>query len=438
MRGSSPQNVYGQQCKCSKGTGIPFSAGDESRALAPYAYAPVFTKLGIPLLASGCVPVRASYTELHFDMDSILVTVDKHTDKQTTKVLNVTVPAALFAQYRGFVGNGSWQVSASSPLPGNYTVLSCTGTTIPIFAGKGQRCHVSLDGGTIIYDAGSANGGFVEGRPITVVEPYGHMPFPDTASVVEIPLVVSSSGLRETAVPYVQSLAVTVALDSYFQQVLTVRVAVAAAAVASRCTFEGQSIAPPPPPSGPAGEVTCRCEETCFNAPVDGYCDDGGPGSEYSVCALGSDCADCGTRAAPLEIFGAAAGENYTMLLQNIEQMWLQQNQSRDNISSSDTLVDLQVRACIPDEQQRAFLCGLDKFSNIQRCERLGLIFDNDFTICELGADKWKSADERCGNSDSFSFAMTAIQISPSGCGRGAQQPCAICCKISPLSLIHI
>ena len=28
----------------------------------------------------------------------------------------------------------------------------------------------------------------------------------------------------------------------------------------------------------------------------DGYCDDGGPGSEYSICDLGSDCTDCGTR----------------------------------------------------------------------------------------------------------------------------------------------
>eukprot|EP00966_Prymnesium_polylepis_P329586 7385266-Prymnesium_polylepis.3 len=29
---------------------------------------------------------------------------------------------------------------------------------------------------------------------------------------------------------------------------------------------------------------------------VDGGCDDGGPGAEYSSCTLGDDCTDCGVR----------------------------------------------------------------------------------------------------------------------------------------------
>ena len=37
------------------------------------------------------------------------------------------------------------------------------------------------------------------------------------------------------------------------------------------------------------------CEDTCRFA-RDGDCDDGGPDSDYSVCDLGSDCADCGPR----------------------------------------------------------------------------------------------------------------------------------------------
>lgn len=37
------------------------------------------------------------------------------------------------------------------------------------------------------------------------------------------------------------------------------------------------------------------CTNTCSSAD-DGDCDDGGPGSEYSVCALGTDCGDCGAR----------------------------------------------------------------------------------------------------------------------------------------------
>lgn len=37
------------------------------------------------------------------------------------------------------------------------------------------------------------------------------------------------------------------------------------------------------------------CSNTCDSA-NDGECDDGGPGAQYSVCALGTDCADCGAR----------------------------------------------------------------------------------------------------------------------------------------------
>lgn len=37
------------------------------------------------------------------------------------------------------------------------------------------------------------------------------------------------------------------------------------------------------------------CNDTCVYA-SDGLCDDGGPGSVYSVCELGSDCSDCGPR----------------------------------------------------------------------------------------------------------------------------------------------
>ena len=44
----------------------------------------------------------------------------------------------------------------------------------------------------------------------------------------------------------------------------------------------------PPPPNG-------ACANTCQWA-FDGECDDGGPGSLYSICSLGSDCADCGPR----------------------------------------------------------------------------------------------------------------------------------------------
>lgn len=37
------------------------------------------------------------------------------------------------------------------------------------------------------------------------------------------------------------------------------------------------------------------CENTCSYA-FDGDCDDGGPGSDFNLCPLGSDCNDCGVR----------------------------------------------------------------------------------------------------------------------------------------------
>lgn len=37
------------------------------------------------------------------------------------------------------------------------------------------------------------------------------------------------------------------------------------------------------------------CSNTCTYA-NDGVCDDGGPGSVYSLCPCGTDCSDCGTR----------------------------------------------------------------------------------------------------------------------------------------------
>lgn len=48
----------------------------------------------------------------------------------------------------------------------------------------------------------------------------------------------------------------------------------------------------PNPTTGEDGD----CNNTC-DYPSDGTCDDGGPGSDYALCALGSDCDDCGSRA---------------------------------------------------------------------------------------------------------------------------------------------
>lgn len=46
-------------------------------------------------------------------------------------------------------------------------------------------------------------------------------------------------------------------------------------------------------PVGPPPVTSCS--NTCRYA-FDGECDDGGPGSDYRVCSLGTDCGDCGSR----------------------------------------------------------------------------------------------------------------------------------------------
>lgn len=52
---------------------------------------------------------------------------------------------------------------------------------------------------------------------------------------------------------------------------------------------------------------SASCTNTCSSA-RDGECDDGGPGAEYSVCTLGTDCADCGDRSGGGTAAGAASG----------------------------------------------------------------------------------------------------------------------------------
>ena len=49
----------------------------------------------------------------------------------------------------------------------------------------------------------------------------------------------------------------------------------------------------------PTNDTVVACTDACGTENVwvgDGYCDDGGPGSDFSVCALGTDCTDCGER----------------------------------------------------------------------------------------------------------------------------------------------
>lgn len=62
---------------------------------------------------------------------------------------------------------------------------------------------------------------------------------------------------------------------------------------------------------GPGEDASeALCSNTC-NYPGDGECDDGGVGSDYSVCAFGTDCDDCGPRDAS-DAAGAGGGGGAT------------------------------------------------------------------------------------------------------------------------------
>ena len=73
--------------------------------------------------------------------------------------------------------------------------------------------------------------------------------------------------------------------------------------IGTDCTDCGPRIEPPPappnppqPPGFPASFAVC--DDTCI-WPKDDGCDDGGAGSEYSGCDQGTDCTDCGPRFLP-------------------------------------------------------------------------------------------------------------------------------------------
>ena len=59
---------------------------------------------------------------------------------------------------------------------------------------------------------------------------------------------------------------------------------------------------PPAPPSLPTppnlSHLGIMCTNTCtmYGLVSDSECDDGGAGADYDLCALGTDCADCGVR----------------------------------------------------------------------------------------------------------------------------------------------
>ena len=87
---------------------------------------------------------------------------------------------------------------------------------------------------------------------------------------------------------------------------------------------------PPPPPSPPPAPPPVPpesrwCLDHCsvrtwlpssgvglLDYANDGHCDDGGPGSDYAACPLGTDCADCGARGITAFIYACSGSTTST------------------------------------------------------------------------------------------------------------------------------
>ena len=93
---------------------------------------------------------------------------------------------------------------------------------------------------------------------------------------------------------------------------------------------------PPPPPSprpppGPPAFGTA-CGNTCMYR-FDGDCDDGGPGASYTLCTLGSDCSDCGSRTSyppPPRAPSCLAQHDLVLVLDQSGSMWSFASQVRN------------------------------------------------------------------------------------------------------------
>eukprot|EP00966_Prymnesium_polylepis_P196395 4551447-Prymnesium_polylepis.1 len=291
----------------------------------------------------------------------------------------------------------------------------------------GSTCAVHSDGSMMITDTGRDDGIEAGGTPIQVLTASGILRS-DSSQYLPISFIVNSERLRETGETlYTQDFIVRVQLDEPFEQVLTIKVAVASETVASECTYleENATIAPPPPPSE-LGDG-CVCGGSCVlpggaSAIADGHCDDGGPGNEYSACYLGTDCEDCGPRAGNESFFNQRLG-NATV----DAELCMRDSQCKDHASIEKYLIDQQVAECIPDAEARSYLCGKEYGEG--DCERIGL---EKHSLCRTTqAIDWvpsihsygQTPVEQCARSVQVSSGHVpnrALQISRSGCG--AQQ----------------
>ncbi len=146
-------------------------------------------------------------------------------------------------------------------------------------------------------------------------------------------------------------------------------------------------------------DETGLCDDTCVDAD-DGYCDDGGPNAQYSICSFGSDCSDCAPR---YDDDGdgyyddEGVGPLDTALVMDCDDTDSGVNPgetevANDGVDQDCDGADLVVSTVICDDS-----CS---FSNDGVCDDGG--FDSSFSACDLGTDCTDCGDRYDDDEDGF------------------------------------
>ena len=391
-------DAYGVHCACIEGFSGADGLSDEQRALTPYGTAPVDALIGVTPHLRCRNTLDAIFLAASRLNDELEVSLRKGGPSEPRarerSAVNITMGlqgTGLFAEVQHVHQVYAWALrSAHRDGFGEHQLASCmtrslTGALSAESAAAlefdtNDTCHVPVDGSLLLFDGEL-------GRSVKLVDTYGGTgPILADApwfmsSQLKIPIAFSAVDVRETDErdSYNLPIEVVMPLDDGAERTnLTLRVTVTAQAVASQCTlvpFNATEVV-----EDGAAVSGCVCQNTCASAPRDGVCDDGGPGNDFSLCALGTDCADCGSRAGPPDAFAAFdlyhselepadAVRAYAALMANLTA----------NLTAS------QIDTCLT-ERTRTILCDAAGDSG---CTRLGLEAPMLGSSCKLDADAW-------------------------------------------------
>ena len=450
--------AYGVLCSCSSAAwsapdfeAISLARDQELAALAPYGLSPVDAVLAHPSDPSRyhfpgrCYDAKPSSYMTREASPVLEMSLRKggadEARSRGKKLANITALTTGQGLYQGTSVQDAvyrWVVRSTRPV-GEHGLAVCKGNdgqdpsldqSSSTEYDDGSTCTIEMDGSLRIHDDAQRTSAGISGTLVRF--PTGSGPAVMSADGgVAIPFTLDSAGIRELdrRDAYVQLLQVELHLDQVYRTNLSMRVSLSAQAVASRSTFvPPASPAPPPIGSWNGTSSRCVCENTCSHAPRDDYCDDGGPGSDYAGCALGTDCADCGSRGGGEEDFELEPDEMGLEAYQTVMS------------SRHAALRTAQIQNCL-SETGRRVLCERDPRSD---CTNIALEPHGECRSDEaawvpggLSAEYWHlSFDAQCLALFPDMQPALAIQISPAGCGAVGQEACHLCCTVySPPSL---